>query len=80
MTDKEAYKHAKYGTYTSLTDKAAYEFRVVAAQALEKRVKQTPSGVYVRRCPICRAKIERDWLKPPFCEQCGQALDWSDGE
>lgn len=33
-------------------------------------------------CPICRTMFERDWSnwKSPFCQYCGQALDWGEVE
>lgn len=28
-------------------------------------------------CPRCRCSYEVDYHKPKYCEDCGQALDWS---
>lgn len=60
----------------------------VAIEALKKQMpkKPIPKGKYHFSCPLCKNElgIERedisvyDMTPPNFCENCGQALDWSD--
>ena len=53
----------------------------MAIQALEKQIPKKPKDIghfceiYV--CPCCETSI---LLKPSYCENCGQVLDWSDEE
>lgn len=57
----------------------------VAMQALEKQIPKKPildtifpSGVQWFRCPVCNHNnVEKT---DPYCHNCGQALDWGDGE
>lgn len=41
-----------------------------AAAALCKQIRERP---IVNQCPACRRPM---MLKPNFCPECGQALDW----
>ena len=58
-------------------------------EAIEKQIPQQPdlegdgyddSGNLIYDtgyCPRCRCSYEVDYHKPKYCENCGQALDWS---
>ena len=62
----------------------------MAVDALKKQIPQKPdleadgydeNGELVfdtGYCPKCRADYEVDYHAPKHCENCGQALDWSD--
>ena len=58
-------------------------------EALQKQIPQQPDleadgysdGELVYDtgyCPRCRKDYEIEYHKPKYCENCGQALDWSD--
>lgn len=50
--------------------------------AKEKQIAKKPIDVILRingktaKCPICKCSV----LRMPYCERCGQKLDWSDEE
>ena len=58
-------------------------------EAIEKQIPQQPdlegdgyddggNLIYdTGYCPRCRCSYEVDYHKPKYCENCGQALDWS---
>lgn len=60
----------------------------LAMTALEKQIpkKVIPKGKYHFSCPLCKNELGiaredisvYDMTPPNFCENCGQALDWSD--
>lgn len=60
----------------------------LAVEALEKQIpkKPIPKGKYHFSCPLCKNELGiaredisvYDMTPPNFCENCGQALDWSD--
>ena len=60
----------------------------IAIDALEKQMpkKPIPKGKYHFSCPLCKNELGiaredisvYDMTPPNFCENCGQALDWSD--
>lgn len=49
-------------------------------EALEKQIPQQIQIIYDGKacCPACSALFV--WGKQPYCEHCGQALDWSNKE
>lgn len=56
-----------------------------AIEALEKQIPKKPAfDAWSHNCPTCLAtlvdnnKIHRDGAKKHYCDECGQALDWSD--
>jgi hypothetical protein len=51
--------------------------------ALEKQIPKKPKDYPLSdgQCPSCNAVFDYDWkAKSRFCQNCGQALDWSDEE
>ena len=54
-----------------------YKAIMLAIEALEKQIPKKPvdydSKIKVGFCPDCEAVVTSD-----FCDNCGQALDWSD--
>ena len=53
----------------------------VAIKAIEKQIPKKPEikdGYYV--CPICGVYQETSEGNPPYCVNCGQALDWQEVE
>lgn len=60
--------------------KAVDDACLVACEALEKQIPKKPidkirypNAVY-GKCPTCEKKV----VNMPFCQKCGQKLDWSD--
>ena len=61
-------------------------------EAIEKQIPQRPdlegdgyddggNLIYdTGYCPRCRCSYEVDYHKPKYCENCGQALDWTQEE
>lgn len=54
-----------------------------AVSALEKQIPKKPKAYPLSdgQCPSCNAVFDYDWKpKSKYCQNCGQALDWSDNE
>lgn len=54
----------------------------IAIQALEKQIPKKPKerdciGFNTLACPVCKKAL---YLYEPYCDNCGQAIDWSDEE
>lgn len=54
----------------------------VAINALEKQMQKKPKerdciGFNTLVCPVCKGAL---YLYEPYCDNCGQAIDWSDEE
>ena len=54
----------------------------VAINALEKQIAKKPKerdciGFNTLTCPVCKEVL---YLYEPYCDNCGQAIDWSDEE
>lgn len=49
-----------------------------AIEALEKQIpkKAVTSRPGIYHCPICNGVVN-DLVKYPYCDRCGQAIDWS---
>lgn len=50
-------------------------------EAVEKQIPKKPKDYPLSdgQCPSCNAVFEYDWRpKSRFCQNCGQALDWSE--
>ena len=62
--------------------KESYE---IAIEALEKQIPKRPiggidsAGNEYEICCECSAIVEDSEWRASFCPDCGQALDWSDG-
>ena len=59
----------------------------IGIKAIEKQIPKKPIQKYKHikeymYCPVCDEYIANRYAeyKPPFCEHCGQALDWSEEE
>ena len=64
------------------TQEKALDFTI---KALEKQIPKKPTeydSVPHARCPQCTrgVRVYCDSAKVPFCQWCGQALDWSDND
>ena len=50
----------------------------LACQALDRQIPKKPvTNAVIYHCPNCN-DVLGDIFKRPFCDECGQALDWSD--
>ena len=54
----------------------------IAINALEKQITKKPKerdciGFNTLVCPVCKGAL---YLYEPYCDNCGQAIDWSDKE
>lgn len=57
-----------------------YKANEMAIQALEKQIPKKPKerdciGFDTLVCPVCKGAL---YLYEPYCDNCGQAIDWSD--
>ena len=82
MTESEAIKEFQdnidlpYGV--TVSDEASR----MAINALEKQIAKKPKerdciGFNTLTCPVCKGTL---YLYEPYCDNCGQAIDWSDEE
>lgn len=71
--------------YGDMEDSSPYEEAVeIAKEAIEKQIPKKPrEETYfygkIYYCPLCEKSIGKvDFvLLSPFCQRCGQAIDWS---
>lgn len=67
----------KISTMGEISHSQNIEALEMAKQALEKQIPKKPvdydGKIKVGFCPDCEAVVTSD-----FCDNCGQALDWSD--
>lgn len=59
-----------------------YKANEMAINALEKQIAKKPKerdciGFNTLACPECKTAL---YLYEPYCDNCGQAIDWSDVE
>ena len=69
-----------------------YKANEIAIQALEKQIPKkatlegdgyAPDGKFVLDewiCPCCETRYEVDYDDYDYCPNCGQKLDWEDGD
>ena len=82
MNEREAIEFIKNSDTLRVTNKKATEAVRLSLEALEKQVAKKPVDVIARingkygKCPSCKCNV----LRMPYCERCGQKLDWSDEE
>ena len=75
----------------SIPKEALIECREVIHKACEKQIPKKPKTYLVNMkhidflCPNCKkriiSKVDGEWLagkNQKFCDECGQALDWSE--
>ena len=91
MTESEAVEKLKnMRLFMQITDKNSehkfaeddYKANEMAIQALEKQIPKKPKerdciGFDTLVCPVCKGAL---YLYEPYCDNCGQKLDWSDEE
>ena len=75
--DRDAYRTTCYGNRV-----VEHEENLIAIQALEKQIPKKPKerdciGFDTLACPECKMAL---YLYEPYCDNCGQAIDWSDEE
>ena len=89
MTESEAVEKLKnMRLFMQITDKNSehkfaeddYSANEIAIQALEKQIPNKPKerdhiGFNTLVCPVCKGAL---YLYEPYCDNCGQKLDWSD--
>lgn len=73
--DRNAYRTTCYGNRV-----VEHEENLIAIQALEKQMPKKPKeidciGFDTLACPECKMAL---YLYEPYCDNCGQAIDWSD--
>ena len=78
MTESEAFKDIKENILPCVGGKSL----VVAINALEKQIAKKPKerdciGFDTLACPECKMAL---YLYEPYCDNCGQKIDWSDEE
>lgn len=88
MDAKEVLELVKHAGF-NLEEPGHTEVEKVVVNALEKQIPQRPdlegdgyddggNLIYdTGYCPRCRYSYEVDYHRPKYCENCGQALDWS---
>lgn len=64
------------------SQEAVDEACLMAREALDKQIPKTPLDIRAcpneakfADCPVCGQVVD-EWS--PYCDQCGQAIDWSD--
>ena len=72
---RNAYRTTCYGNRV-----VEHEENLIAIQALEKQMPKKPKeidciGFDTLACPECKMAL---YLYEPYCDNCGQAIDWSD--
>ena len=85
MTESEAIKILQRDLEIQVKNKAltdGIEAVKFAIQALEKQIPKKPKerdriGCNTPVCPVCKMDL---YSYEPYCDNCGQKLDWSDGE
>lgn len=88
-TIEQAISHYKYGISHDIFAEPVTTYAQLSIEALEKRIPQKPdlygdgywNGELVYdmgSCPACCQSYEIEYHTPQYCENCGQALDWSD--
>lgn len=82
MNIEEAIKYLKEMAFQDYSG-TPYE---IAIEALAKQIPREPIGdlgsVPHYRCPSCNSAIVvyENGNKYPYCQWCGQAIDWSDSD
>ena len=59
------------------------ELKIVLSEAIKKQIPKKPKYYPLSdgQCPSCNAIFDYDWKpKSKYCQNCGQAIDWSDTE
>lgn len=86
---KEAISHFTYGITHDIFKEPVTSYAALAINALNKQIPQKPDlegdGYWDGKlvydtgiCPLCGQDYEIEYHTPKYCENCGQALDWSE--
>ena len=83
MTEREAIKRLYRNAYRTTcygNRVVEHEENLIAIQALEKQMPKKPKeidciGFDTLACPECKMAL---YLYEPYCDNCGQKIDWSD--
>ena len=89
MTESEAIEQLKHSIVSyevqnrdNITCDLTREVLNMAINSLEKQIPNKPKerdciGFNTLVCPVCKGAL---YLYEPYCDNCGQKLDWSDEE
>ena len=82
MTESEAIKELQDNMDLPFGVTVSDEASRMAINALEKQIAKKPKerdciGYNTLVCPVCKDVL---YLYEPYCDNCGQAIDWSDEE
>ena len=82
MTESEAIKELQDKIDLPFGVTVSDEASRMAISALEKQIPKKPKeidciGFNILVCPVCKFVL---YLYEPYCDNCGQAIDWSDEE
>ena len=94
MTEKEAFAYIEdlQRILTQHRFHFSKEFTEANGMALKALELQIPKKIRIEKtifergcfmdsyCPCCNEKVEDFGYEPFYCDQCGQRLDWSDGD
>ena len=82
---KKAIEHYNYGISHDIFREPVTTYATLAVTALEKKVPQKVINKgyfygYINKCPVCGAEAYNNvpGKKAKYCQDCGQALDWSE--
>ena len=73
----EAIKH-HIGAWEGKFPPAHFKACKVAIKALEKQVPEKPYKIDGWHCGACKKRIYTTSIKPIYCSNCGQKLDWGE--
>lgn len=79
------YKNEEFKENINKTEEFSNKYKQATADALQelvdketpKKVKPFPNSFFIKICPNCGSTLE---IKRNYCDECGQALDWSKDE
>ena len=82
MTESEAIKILRFAYPKESNRPITEEVISIAINALEKQIPKKSKerdcmGFDTLVCPVCKWAL---YLYEPYCDNCGQAIDWSDEE
>lgn len=80
ITESEAIKELQDNIDLPFGFTVSDEASIMAINALEKQIAKKPKerdciGFNTLVCPVCKVAL---YLYEPYCDNCGQAIDWSD--
>lgn len=82
---EQAIDHYWYGISHDIFSEPVTSYAQLSIDALEKQIPQKVINEgyfygYTHRCPACNSHVDEGsyGTKPKYCNECGQALDWSE--